>query len=160
MPSGRRATPTLLRDLNERTVLDAIRSGAPISRAEIARRSGISKPTVSLALQSLLQAELVRETAERPDGPGYGAVYFEPVAEAAVVLGLDLGARFVRGALCDLAGDVRARQDIELQAAEAAEAVEAIERLRSTLTQASGLDPDRLDTVVVGVPGVVESGTG
>jgi len=160
MPSGRRATPTLLRDLNERTVLDTIRSGAPISRAEIARRSGISKPTVSLALQSLLQADLVRETAERPDGPGYGAVYFEPVAEAAVVLGLDLGARFVRGALCDLAGEVRARQDVELQAAEAAEAVEAIERLRSSLTEASGLDPDRIDTVVVGVPGVVERRTG
>jgi predicted NBD/HSP70 family sugar kinase len=160
MPSEGRATPTLLRDLNERTVLDTIRSGAPISRAEIARRSGISKPTVSLALQSLLQADLVRETTERPEGPGYGAVYFEPVAEAAVVLGLDLGARFVRGAICDLAGDVRARQDVELQAPEAEEAVEAIERLRSSLTEASGLDPDRIDTVVVGVPGVVERRTG
>ncbi|HEX6680603.1 MAG TPA: ROK family transcriptional regulator [Gaiellaceae bacterium] len=160
MPSERRATPTLLRDLNERTVLDAIRSGAPISRAEIARRSGISKPTVSLALQSLLQAELVRETTERPDGPGYGAVYFEPVAEAAVVLGLDLGARFVRGAICDLAGDVRARQDIELQAPETDEAVEAIVRLRSSLTETSGLEAERIDTVVVGVPGVVERRTG
>src|SRR5438045_4978511 len=160
MSASGRATPPLLRDLNERTVLDTIRSGAPISRAEIARRSGISKPTVSLALQSLLHADLVRETAERPDGPGYGAVYFEPVAEAAVVLGLDLGARFVRGALCDLAGEVRARQDVELQAAEAAEAVEAIERLRSSLTEASGLDPNRIDTVVVGVPGVVERRTG
>src|ERR671922_87184 len=89
------AIPPLLKDLNERTVLDTIRAGAPISRAEISRRSGISKPTVSLALQSLLQADLVRETTERPDGPGYGAVYFEPVAEAAVVLGLDLGARVV-----------------------------------------------------------------
>jgi predicted NBD/HSP70 family sugar kinase len=160
MPPERRATPTLLRDLNERTVLDTIRSGAPISRAEIARRSGISKPTVSLALQSLLQAELVRVTAERPDGPGYGAVYFEPVAEAAVVLGLDLGARFVRGAFCDLAGDVRARQDIELQAPETDEAVEAIVRLRSSLTEASGLEAERIDTVVVGVPGVVERRTG
>src|ERR1043166_4943230 len=123
MPPERRATPTLLRDLNERTVLDTIRSGAPISRAEIARRSGISKPTVSLALQSLLQAELVRETAERPDGPGYGAVYFELVAEAAVVLGLDLGAPFVRGALCALPGDVRPRQDLELQGPATHEAV-------------------------------------
>src|SRR5215467_3230718 len=137
MPSERRATPTLLRDLNERTVLDAIRSGAPISRAEIARRSGISKPTVSLALQSLLQAELVRETAERPDGPGYGAVYFEPVAEAAVVLGLDLGARFVRGAVCDLSGSIRARQDVELAGADALGAVAAISRLRTSLLDAS-----------------------
>jgi predicted NBD/HSP70 family sugar kinase len=160
MPSERGATPTLLRDLNERTVLDTIRSGAPISRAEIARRSGISKPTVSLALQSLLQAELVRETAARPDGPGYGAVYFEPVPEAAVVLGLDLGARFVRGAICDLAGEVRARQDIELQAAEAEEAIQAIERLCPSLTDTSGLEADRIDTVVVGVPAVVERRTG
>src|SRR5439155_828954 len=72
-----RAIPTLLRDLNERAVLETIRTGAPISRAEISRRSGISKPTVSLALESLLEADLVREAAERPDGPGYGAVYFE-----------------------------------------------------------------------------------
>src|SRR5881392_158869 len=160
MSASRRATPPLLRDLNERTVLETIRAGSPISRAEISRRSGISKPTVSLALQSLLQAELVRETAERPDGPGYGAVYFEPVAEAAVVLGLDLGARFVRGAVCDLAGTVRARQDVELTVAEVAGAVEAIERLRTSLLGAAGLDPDRIDGVVVGVPGVVETGSG
>ena len=160
MSASRRATPPLLRDLNERTVLETIRAGSPISRAEISRRSGISKPTVSLALQSLLQAELVRETAERPDGPGYGAVYFEPVAEAAVVLGLDLGARFVRGAVCDLTGSVRARQDVELTVAEVAGAVEAIERLRTSLLGAAGLDPDRIDGVVVGVPGVVETGSG
>src|SRR5215471_15961138 len=152
MPSERRATPTLLRDLNERTVLDTIRSGAPISRAEIARRSGISKPTVSLALQSLLQAELVRETAERPDGPGYGAVYFEPVADAAVVLGLDLGARFVRGAVCDLGGAIRARQDVELAVADADDAIDAIARLRDSLLAAAGLDATLVDTVIVGVP--------
>jgi predicted NBD/HSP70 family sugar kinase len=103
---------------------------------------------------------LVREASERPDGPGYGAVYFEPVADAAVVLGLDLGARFVRGAVCDLTGSVRARQDVELSIAEVAPAVEAIERLQGSLLSAAGMDPDRVDGVVVGVPGVVERGTG
>src|SRR5215203_7544100 len=109
------AIPPLLKDLNERTVLDAIRAGAPISRAEISRRAGISKPTVSLALQSLLDAGLVREAAPAPGRPSYGAVFFEPVPEAALVLGLDLGARFLRGAVCDLAGEIRARQDVELR---------------------------------------------
>ena len=75
----RRATAPLLKDLNERTVLEAIRSAAPISRAEISRRAGISKPTVSLALQSLLDAGLVREAVHDPDGPSYGALFFEPV---------------------------------------------------------------------------------
>src|SRR5262249_48049072 len=101
------AIPPLLKRMNERTVLETIRTGAPISRAEISRRAGISKPTVSLALQSLLDAGLVREAAHDPAGPSYGAVFFEPVPEAALVLGLDLGARFLRAALCDLNRHVR-----------------------------------------------------
>ena len=112
-PGPRRATAPLLKDLNERTALEAIRAGAPISRAEISRRVGISKPTVSLALQSLLDAGLVREATHDPAGPSYGAVFFEPVDEAALVLGIDVGARFLRGALCDLGGGVRARHDVE-----------------------------------------------
>src|SRR5207253_5109207 len=110
-----RATPALLKHLNERTVLEAIRAGSPISRAEISRRAEISKPTVSLALQALVDAGLVREATTGPGGPSYGAVFFEPVPEAAYVLGLDLGTRFLRGAVCDLAGEVRARQDVELR---------------------------------------------
>ena len=107
------ATTTLLRDLNERTVLETIRGARPISRAEISRRVGISKPTVSLALQSLLESGLVRETAHESDGPSYGALFFEPVAEAAMVLGIDIGARFLRMAVCDLEGVVHAREDVE-----------------------------------------------
>jgi len=152
MATGR-ATPPLLKDLNERTVLDAIRSYAPVSRAEISRRVGISKPTVSLALQSLLEARLVRETAPDGDGPSYGAVFFEPVPEAAYVLGLDVGARFIRGALCDLTGDVRTRQDVELPKRTADSALDAIAGLSESLS--AGLADSEIDGVVVGVPGAV-----
>ena len=107
------ATPTLLRVLNERTVLEAIRADAPISRAEISRRVGISKPTVSLALRSLLEASLVREADGAEHRGRYGATLFESVPEARLVLGLDMGARFMRAAICDLHGNVRARQDTE-----------------------------------------------
>jgi predicted NBD/HSP70 family sugar kinase len=154
------ATPPLLKDLNERTVLDTIRAGAPISRAEISRRAGISKPTVSLALQSLLEAGLVRETDPDPGRPTYGATFFEVVPEAGLVLGLDLGARFLRGAICDLRGDIRARQDVELDGADAEAAIEAIAALRVSLADASGLPTDRIDGAVVGVPGVVDADTG
>jgi predicted NBD/HSP70 family sugar kinase len=150
-----KAVPGLLKRINEREVLETIRAGAPISRAEISRRAGISKPTVSLALQSLLASGLVREAERPPDGPGYGAVYFEPVAEAALVLGLDIGARFLRGAVSDLGGTIRARQDVELAVADAADAVEASARLQAALLAAAGLESERVDSVVVGVPGVV-----
>jgi predicted NBD/HSP70 family sugar kinase/DNA-binding CsgD family transcriptional regulator len=156
----RRAIPPLLKDLNERTVLEAIRSGAPISRAEISRRAGISKPTVSQALQSLVDAGLVRETPHEPDGPSYGAVYFEPVAEAALVLGLDLGARFLRSALCDLGGQIRARRDVELRAPATESALELAPGLVRSLAEATGLEAGLLDSVVVGVPGVVDANRG
>jgi len=154
------AQPALLKDLNERAVLDAIRDAAPISRAEISRRARISKPTVSVALQSLLHAGLVREAEEARAGRSYGAVFFEPVPEAALVLGIDIGARFLRGALSDLRGTIRARQDIELDRAGADELLDAVARMRDGLVAVSGLPADRIDSVVTGIPGVVEEETG
>src|SRR5438094_707339 len=151
-----RATPPLLKDLNERTVLEAIRATAPISRAEISRQVGISKPTVSLALQSLLEAGLVRVTPHDGDGPSYGATFFEPVPEAAFVLGLDLGAQFVRGAVCDVRGEPRARQDLELGEPTAASALGTIEQLAGSLLESSGVEPGLVDSVVLGVPGAVQ----
>jgi predicted NBD/HSP70 family sugar kinase len=156
----RRATAPLLKDLNERTVLEAIRSGAPISRAEISRRAGISKPTVSLALQSLLEAGLVREAVHDPGGPSYGAVFFEPVADAALVLGVDVGARFLRGALCDLTGVTRARHDVEMPVVDAGAVLAAVAELRDALVAAAGLPGDLIDGAVVGVPGVVDAASG
>jgi DNA-binding transcriptional ArsR family regulator len=139
------AAPPLLKRLNEQTVLELVRDLAPVSRAEISRRAGISKPTVSLALRTLVEAGLVRESAESPSGPSYGAVYFEPVPEAALVLGLDLGARFLRGAICDLSGTIRARQDVELQGADAERALAAVAELRDALVAATDL-PGELTT--------------
>jgi predicted NBD/HSP70 family sugar kinase len=154
------ATPTLLKDLNERTVLEAIRSGAPISRAEISRRAGISKPTVSMALRSLLDAGLVHSTEPADDGPSYGATFFEPVPEAAAVLGLDLGARFLRGGVCDLSGEVRARHDVELAGADARVVLDAAAELKDRLIADSGVAAERIDAAVVGVPGVVDGRSG
>jgi predicted NBD/HSP70 family sugar kinase len=150
-----RATPPLLKDMNERTVLEAIRAGAPISRAEISRRVGISKPTVSLALQSLVDGGLVREASPAGDGPSYGATFFEPVADAAFVVGVDLGARFVRGALADLQGEIRARQDVELRAPTAEAALEDVAGLVSSLVDAADVPGGAVDGVVLGVPGAV-----
>ncbi len=155
MAAGR-ATPPLLKDLNERTVLEAIRASAPISRAEISRLVGISKPTVSLALQSLLAGGLVRETEPSGDGPSYGATFFEPVPEAAFVLSLDLGVHFVRGAVCDVRGEIRARQDVELPEPTADVALQSIATLSESLLATAGVGEEALDGVVLGVPGAVD----
>jgi predicted NBD/HSP70 family sugar kinase len=154
-----KAVPALLRALNERTVLDAVRESGPISRAEVARQTGISRPTVSLVLRALLEDGLVRETEHDPDGPHYGAVYFEADPEAAVVLGVDFGARTVRTALCDLAGEVRAREEIRSRGS-VDERIEALASTIRSLLRASKLAPDLLENAVVALPAVVSPADG
>jgi hypothetical protein len=116
---------------------------------------GISKPTVSVALQSLLDAGLARQAEAGSDGPSYGATFFEPVPDAALALGLDLGARFLRGAICDLVGRVCARQDIELAGADARGVLELAANLRDRLIAVCELAPETIHGAVVGDPGVV-----
>jgi predicted NBD/HSP70 family sugar kinase len=149
-----RATPPLLKHLNERAVLEAIRGGAPISRAEIARRTGISKPTVSLALRALHAGGLVRETAPDPNRPHYGALFFEPVPEAALVLAVDIGTRFIRAALGDLGGNVLARRDVPFTGYDLESTIATVASLCAELVE----DGERalVDGAVVGVPGVVD----
>jgi len=149
----------MLRTLNERTVLEAIRADAPISRAEISRRVGISKPTVSLALRSLLEARLVREVDGDARGR-YGATLFEAVPEARLVLGLDMGARFLRGAICDLDGQVRARQDLETAGCEISQLLDAAVALKDQLIATSELPPEAIDGAVLAVPGAIDPVSG
>ncbi len=141
-------------------MLEAIRAGAPISRAELSRRVGISKPTVSMALQSLLAAQLVRQVDGASHRGRYGATLFEAVPEARLVLGLDMGARFLRGAICDLHGDIRARQDVETAGAPARELLDAAIELHGQLIAASELSAEAIDGAIIGVPGAVDPATG
>jgi predicted NBD/HSP70 family sugar kinase len=149
-----KAVPALLRALNERTVLDTVRADGPISRAELARRTGISRPTVSLVLRSLVEDGLVRETEHDADGPHYGAVYYEADPEVAVVLGVDFGSRAVRAALCDLGGAVRAREEIRSRGS-VEERIEALASSVQSLLRTSKLPGDLLENAVVALPAVV-----
>src|SRR5438067_13808069 len=97
-------TPSLLRAINERSILDLIHSGGPLSRAQVARVSGLSKPTVSLALTGLLDARLVREVGRSRGERGPSALLYELNPTAGWVVGLDVGRRWTRAAITDIAG--------------------------------------------------------
>ena len=155
------ARPLLLRQMNARTVLDMIRERGPVSRAEIARIAGISKPTVSLALRALLEAGLVRETEPGDtDGPTYGAIFFEADPEAASVLGIDIGGRYLRMALADVTGVIRAREDVESSYDSKDSVFKLVPAVAKRLIKQTGIRAERIACATVGVPGVVEPGTG
>src|SRR3989442_4418051 len=67
------ARPQLIRALNEQLLLGHIRGHGPCSRADLARLSGLSKPTVSLALATVEQAGLIRAAGPRNGRAGPAA---------------------------------------------------------------------------------------
>ena len=59
-----RIEPSLLGKMSERRVLRVLQSGGPLSRAEVARLTGLSAPAVSRAAASLLRSRLLEESDE------------------------------------------------------------------------------------------------
>src|SRR5437588_12909504 len=89
-------TPSLLRALNERTLLEYLRSHPPTSRAQLARATGLSKPTVSQALAGLEQGGLVRAVGQViASKGGRSATLYQPNPEAGYVVGVDVGRGWV-----------------------------------------------------------------
>ena len=80
--------PSLVGKWNERQILRAIQSRGPMSRAEVVRCLGLSAPTVSKAIASLLATGLLEETAAPVSARGRPAPILRPAVERAQVLGV------------------------------------------------------------------------
>jgi predicted NBD/HSP70 family sugar kinase len=154
--TGQAARPQLLRALNEQLLLDHIRQTGPCSRAELARLSGLSKPTVSLALATVERSGLVREAGQRTGVPGRSAVLYEIRPDAGYVLGLDIGRQYLRGALADLTGGVLARSSVRSRATSGTRRVTELVRLADEVCAAAGIARPDVTQTVIGSPGVYE----
>ena len=135
-------------------IIRIIRDHGPLSPADIARRSGFAKSTVSLYVEKLLSVGLVRE--ETKSG---GKRRTLKVAESAgYVVGVDLGQTHLNVALCDLEADVldlsAGRVDFSREGPEAV--LSRIAEAARGLAAKNGLSPSSLFGVGVGLPGPVD----
>ena len=89
-------------------VLELIWRERRISRAEIARRTGLSRSTVSEVVEGLLESRLVAEVGDGPSEGGRRPVVLQFQDDAYGILGIDVGAAHVAAALVDLRGQVLA----------------------------------------------------
>ena len=153
-------TAATLREMNIRTVWSVIEGGHPISRAEIARLTGISKPTVSVLLEELLATGLVTQSPDSARDPSHGAVFFGPKPDGVHALALDLGAHRLRGVLTGPGAAIAARRDVDVHGLDAPRMVAAAAELAGELIKAAGVDATTVRHAVAGVPGVVDRHTG
>ena len=140
-------------------VLQLIRSLGPISRAELARQTGASKPTISSVVQNLLAAGLINELGLAESDGGRRAVLVEFNARSGFVIGMDIGGTSARVALADLQGTILAvRRERTDQNGEAA-FIAQLKRMQRTLRHEAKIVQKKLLHVGIGTPGVVDPKT-
>jgi glucokinase-like ROK family protein len=94
-----------------RQVLQILWRERQISRAEIARRTDLSRSTVSDLVTDLLETGIVREVGAGPSLGGRRPVVLEFQDDAFGILGVDMGASHVSVALVNLRGRVIAWEE-------------------------------------------------
>ena len=145
-----------MRAMNERLMLEVLRAEGPASRAGLARASSLSKPTVGVAIAALRRDGLVRVGGLRIGVRGPAAPLYEIRPEAGFVLGLDVGREYLRGAIADITGAVRARGAHRVRAARAESMVAELVALAEELEKKAAVRRSRITQVVVGSPGVFD----
>src|SRR6185503_2109320 len=92
----------------------AIRTGGSVSRAELSRLTGLSKPTVNGAVELLLESGYLTErladagASTRRPGPRARLLSFR--GDLGHVLGIDIGANKILVLLADLSGEIVASE--------------------------------------------------
>ena len=153
-------TPSLLRAINERSVLELIHRRGPLSRAQVARVSGLSKPTVSLALAGLLSSRLVREVGRSHGDRGPSALLYELNPAAGWVVGIDVGRKWVRAAIADISGQLLARQDERARVTSQRSLIGQIGSMAHRLAREAGVDWSQVTQAGLGSPGVFDPAHG
>jgi predicted NBD/HSP70 family sugar kinase/biotin operon repressor len=146
------------RDHNKASVLDAVLSRAPLTRNELIELTGLSKATVSRAVEELrADGFVVDGGVDEVAGRGRRSTYLDVPGTTGHVIGVSFGAQNT----CVLASDLRGRElrRVLVPTADHQRSGDAAKWLVELMADASRVAEGPLRQVVVAVPGRVRSGT-
>jgi len=149
------ASSEVARDINRDVILEVIRANQPISRAELARLSGLQRSTVSLIVNQLIEERWVRDggTAHLPRGRRPTMVGLN---DNLVMLVADIRPRLATVAIVDLNGRFLSRAQLPVTSdpeRTIAGIVESMLRMKQSHAQRS------FEGVGIALPGRVDSTT-
>jgi len=140
---------------NKSLVLSEIIRHSPLSRADIAQRSGLNKGTVSSLVSELLEEKLITES-----GPGESSGGRRPVMllfnqGAGYTIGLDLGVNYILGVLTDLNGTIIAQKNEPYKNVSYDDTFSRVVDVITLLIKAAPSSPYGIVGIGVGTPGIV-----
>lgn len=151
-----------MREVNRSIVLDILRRGGKVSRTDLAKRSALTKPTVSAIVEDLMARGIVQEVGfgKTVATGGRRARLLEFNDASAAYLGLRFGVHTTTVAIADARGEVRAIRETPTPLDDAHAAIRAALELVDGALESAGLPRARLESVGVTVPGMVDTRSG
>lgn len=132
----------------------------PISRASIAKQTGLSKQTISEIARQLEDDGWICETGRTSGHVGRSALTYEIVPDAACIATVDLGGTKVRAAIADLSCRVLAELTELTDPRGGVDLIRQIGRMCRQAAKHNDISFEKVRLAVVGVPGVPERETG
>ncbi len=149
----KKATRQQTKDHNSRLVLRTIYHTGEISRAEIARTTHLTPPTVSSIVAELIDSRFVVETGQGPSAGGKPPTLLNIAHDAHQLLCLDLGSQTFRGALVNLRGEIVGRSGMSLVRHRQGDALQLVYDLVEVLKDAATAP---LLGIAIGTPGLID----
>jgi predicted NBD/HSP70 family sugar kinase len=154
----RPGTPRLLRELNDRSALELLLTGGPMTRSQLGERTGLSKVTASQLLARLEDRGLVEVAGEQAGGRGPNAAIYGVVPSAAYVAGLHVERDEVSAGVADVTG--RVVTEISVDPNGEGNPVGLVRGAIARACAAAGISAEALRAFVIGTPGVLDPRTG
>jgi predicted NBD/HSP70 family sugar kinase len=159
------ADPELMRAINRFVVMDAIRRSGTISRVEISERTELSPTTVSAITAALLEDGLIipRQVAPAPDQVrGRPRIMLELNPAAASVCGAKLAPNKITISVTNFQADVLGTVSIPIRVDRqpASVILDLVEDGVRSCIEAAGLQVEDINSLCLGVPGIVERASG
>ena len=148
-----KATHAQTRAHNAALVLRALYDLGPISRADIARLTGLTRTSVGELVSDLEQEGLAVDVGRGPSTGGKQPTLVALNAGARTVITLDLGERTFTAALANLRGEIAARVSRDLDGRDGEQAVDVVHELIDEV-RAAATSP--ILGIGVGTPGIVD----
>jgi predicted NBD/HSP70 family sugar kinase len=147
-------TATEMRGINRSAILETIRREGPISRTMIAKRLGISLPTVMRIVDKLTEEGFVKPQGATEWSGGRRRPLLEFDARRNVVLGVDMGGSKLYGALSEISGSIIAEAELDRKGAGGERCYQLLTKLIDDLLDCPDLRGRRVRGIGVGAPGI------
>lgn len=146
-----------LKNLSKYLILDMIRfTPGGISRADLARRTKLTRAAVSGIVGDLIKAGLVRESEAGPARGGRRSVLLEINPEGGYVIGIDVGISDVSLILADFSARVLDESEVSFDSHQMPEVgLHQIDESLRSLLERAGLTLEHIQAIGVGLPGPV-----